>query len=290
MLSSRITVSILSAALGLMSVSALAAQVGGVGVASPPAATSPAASDAPATLDQLSDPDSQFYDGSREQGEEGGIRQRTLEEAARGVGIRGGYADEARRINDALERQFAPRLNKRFTFSSIMLREGTVVPPVVTLMTSVEETSGDSFLYTSVGAYEIVKDARVAIKTPTWREWPFTARDGPPLPAAGAVPEDVRGTGSLDEGRQGGMETRHPGGARGLHRLARPPHPRLATAWSDIATCRPRAFSRRPASRTEASAIEPRPMVGAPSSTKRRSASPSCQSSKAACSKGAGRP
>jgi defect-in-organelle-trafficking protein DotC len=171
MLSSRITVSILSVALGLMSVSAPAAPVGGVGVISPPAAVSPATSDVPATLDQLSDPDSQFYDGSREQGEEGGIRQRTLEEAARGVGIRGGYADEARRINDALERQFAPRLNRRFTFSSIMLREGTVVPPVVTLMTSVEETSGDSFLYTSVGAYEIVKDARVAIKTPTWREY-----------------------------------------------------------------------------------------------------------------------
>jgi defect-in-organelle-trafficking protein DotC len=91
-------------------------------------------------------------------------------------------------INTALERRFAGRLDRRFPFATIMLRGGTVVPPVVTIMTSVEETSGDTFLYTSVGAYEIVKDARVAIKIPSWREYlslPVTD----PSPPQGLAPK-----------------------------------------------------------------------------------------------------
>ncbi len=87
-------------------------------ISAPPAATS---------LDDLSNSDSGFYDGAREQGDEGGIRQRTLAEAARGVGIRGGYADEARRINDALERQFAGRLGSSLRVRHVdVLRGGTV--------------------------------------------------------------------------------------------------------------------------------------------------------------------
>lgn len=176
------------------------------------------------SLSDLSDADSSFYDGAREQGEDGGIRERTLAEAARGVGIRGGYADEARRINAALERQFAQRLNRRFGFSTLMLRDGTVVPPVVTMMTSVEETSGDTFLYTSVGAYEIVRDARVAIKTPSWREY-LTLPVTDPTPPQGLSPKtsDERELWrkSVNEGWQKGIEEAREEFTASLDRLIR---------------------------------------------------------------------
>lgn len=176
------------------------------------------------SLKDLSDPDSGFYDGTREQGEDGGIRQRTLAEAARGVGIRGGYADEARRINAALERQFSRGLDRRFSFATVMLREGTVVPPVVTMMTAVEETSGDTYLYTSVGAYEIVKDARVAIKMPSWREYlVLPATD--PAPPQGLSPQtsDERDLWrkSVTEGWQKGIEEARQEFAASLDRLIR---------------------------------------------------------------------
>lgn len=194
--------------------------------AAPPALPQPTLpGDVPGpSLQDLSDSDSRFYDGTRDQGEDGGIRQRTLAEAARGVGIRGGYADEARRINAALERQFAQRLDRRFSFSTLMLREGAVVPPVVTMMTSVEETSGDTFLYTSVGAYEIVKDARVAIKTPGWREYlVLPATD--PAPPQGLSPQtsDERDLWrkSVTEGWQKGIEEARQEFAASLDRLIR---------------------------------------------------------------------
>ena len=188
--------------------------------ASPPVSAPPAAT----SLDDLSNSDSGFYDGAREQGEEGGIRQRTLAEGARGVGIRGGYADEARRINDALERQFAGRLDRRFAFGTLMLRGGTVAPPVVTIMTSVEETSGDTFLYTSVGAYEIVKDARVAIKTPTWREY-LTLPVTEPTPPEGLSPktsdEKDLWRASVKEGWQRGIQEAREEFIASLDRLIR---------------------------------------------------------------------
>ena len=233
-------------------------------VSAPPAATS---------LDDLSNSDSGFYDGAREQGEEGGIRQRTLAEGARGVGIRGGYADEARRINDALERQFAGRLDRRFAFGTLMLRGGTVAPPVVTIMTSVEETSGDTFLYTSVGAYEIVKDARVAIKTPTWREYltlPVT-EPTPPQRACRRRPATRRICGALPSRRGGSAASRKH--ARNSSRRSTASSA-TTTAWCGIAISRAKGSCPPPRSPTAEPDTAPPPMAVVPLSTKPRSASP----------------
>lgn len=125
----------------------------------------------PASLSDVTNPDSDFYKSRGTFEEEGGIRARTLADAARGVGIRAGYADEARRINAVIQRLYARELERQFDFRGLLLRDGTIVPPVVTAISTVEETSGDSFLYTSIGAYEIVSDARVAIRSPTWRDY-----------------------------------------------------------------------------------------------------------------------
>lgn len=130
---------------------------------------------------EITNPDSDFYE-KRGTFENNSPRDRALANAARGVGIRAGFAYEARRLNNILETIWTPVLNRNFPFSSLMLRQGTIVPPVITQIHGVEETSGDRYLYLTIGAYEIVKDARVAIRTPTWRDYLFLPVSDPRPP------------------------------------------------------------------------------------------------------------
>lgn len=124
----------------------------------------------PPSLAELSNPDSDFY---RERGTftVDGVRVSLIENAARGVGIRGGYAAEATRINDLLLARYRAALDRRYDFRPLMLQQGYVVPPAITRISNVRQLSGPNYLYLTNGSYEIVRQARLTTLTPTWIDW-----------------------------------------------------------------------------------------------------------------------
>ncbi len=94
---------------------------------------------------------------------------RVIYDAARGVGIRAGYTDEAERINAFVKRKFTNYLNQRFNFRGLMIQQ-YVIPPVITRINNVQEASGQ-LLYFSDSSYEIVKDARLSMDAPNWQQF-----------------------------------------------------------------------------------------------------------------------
>ena len=124
----------------------------------------------PPSLSELANPDSDFY---QERGTftVDGARVSLIQNAARGVGIRGGYATEATRINDLLLSRYRPALDGRYDFRPLMLQNGYVVPPAITRIRNVSQLSGPNYLYLTVGAYEIVRPARLTTLTPSWLDW-----------------------------------------------------------------------------------------------------------------------
>lgn len=121
-------------------------------------------------LNDLANPNSSFY-RDRAVFTVTGARAQVIESAARGVGIRGGYAEEAQRINNLLMQRYRSRLNASFNFRPLMLNSGYVVPPVITEIRQVTELSGPNFLYLTNGSFEIVREPRLTTITPTWMDW-----------------------------------------------------------------------------------------------------------------------
>lgn len=121
-------------------------------------------------LNELANPNSSFY-RNRAVFSVTGARAQVIESAARGVGIRGGYADEAQRINSLMMRRYRSRLNAAFNFRPLMLNRGYVVPPVITEIRNVRELSGPNFLYLTSGSYKIAREPRLTTVTPTWMDW-----------------------------------------------------------------------------------------------------------------------
>lgn len=121
-------------------------------------------------LNELANPQSGFYQ-DRGVFTVAGPRAQVIESAARGVGIRGGFAQEAQRINDLLMQRYRGRLNAAFNFQPLMLNGGYVVPPVITEIERVRELSGPNYLYLSNSSYEIVREPRLTTITPTWMDW-----------------------------------------------------------------------------------------------------------------------
>lgn len=125
---------------------------------------------APPSLEELANPGSDFYT-ERGTFTVDGARVSLIENAARGVGIRGGYAAEATRINDLLLTQYRGVLSARYNFAPLMLQNGYVVPPAITSIRNVSQLSGPNYLYLTTGSYEIVRPARLTTLTPTWLDW-----------------------------------------------------------------------------------------------------------------------
>ncbi|WP_299592550.1 type IV secretory system conjugative DNA transfer family protein [uncultured Tateyamaria sp.] len=94
---------------------------------------------------------------------------RVIYDAARGVGIRAGYADEATRINEIVQRRYVPNLTRRFDFNRLMIQT-YVIPPVISRINNVQEASG-RLLYFSNSSFEIVKDARLSMEPPRWQSY-----------------------------------------------------------------------------------------------------------------------
>lgn len=94
---------------------------------------------------------------------------RVIYDAARGVGTRAGYADEAGRINAIVKRRYTQQLDSRYNFQRVMVQK-YVIPPVITRINNIQEASGQ-LLYFSNSSYEIVKDARLSMNAPNWRQY-----------------------------------------------------------------------------------------------------------------------
>ncbi|SEP41369.1 Type IV secretory system, conjugal DNA-protein transfer [Methylobacterium sp. ap11] len=125
------------------------------------------------------------------QSKNGDLRQQVLAQAARGVGIRQGFAEETARLNAELDGAYGAELDRRYDFGPLMI-ERTLVPPVITELHRLAERVGDRTLYLTLGAFEIVRPARLALRPPDWRDYLYNTGvpPAPPGPAAAVRPED----------------------------------------------------------------------------------------------------
>ncbi len=125
------------------------------------------------------------------QSKNGDLRQQILAQAARGVGIRQGFAEETARLNAELDGVYGAELDRRYDFGPLMI-ERLVVPPVITELQRLGERVGDRTLYLTLGAFEIVRPARLALRPPDWRDYLYNTGvpPAPPGPAAAVRPED----------------------------------------------------------------------------------------------------
>ena len=117
---------------------------------------------APASLDDLLNPVSEATTGVSD------LRIQMLTEAARTVGFRGGLAERAAVLKEALDSR-AARLDTIFQFSMVMNSNGTV-PPVIVEARDLSSVSSDQ-IRTANRVYKIVREERFAAVPPTWRDY-----------------------------------------------------------------------------------------------------------------------
>ena len=177
--------------------------------------------------DLLQDPNSSVYGRyGALQSKRGDIRQQVLANAARGIGIRQGFAEETARLNAALDGEYGAALDARYDFAPLMI-DRAVIPPVITELRKLGERANDRLLYLTLGAYEIVRPARLSLSPPNWRDYLYNA-GVPPVPPGSAA--DVRPDGftedgvwgvALDAGIQIGIEEARASFSTNLDRLER---------------------------------------------------------------------
>lgn len=123
------------------------------------------------SYEAMRDPNSSIYrryEGLNPAG--GPIRSQVIARAARGVGIRTGFAEEAARLTAAVEGSYARQLDAKYDFKAVMIGP-SLVPPVISEIRRVGERGGDRLLYLTLGAFEIVRPARLTLAAPTWRDY-----------------------------------------------------------------------------------------------------------------------
>ncbi|WP_375455610.1 type IV secretory system conjugative DNA transfer family protein [uncultured Methylobacterium sp.] len=126
----------------------------------------------------------------------GDIRQQVLAQAARGIGIRQGFAEETARLNAELDGAYGAALDARYDFAPLMI-ERALVPPGITELHKLGERAGDRLLYLTLGAFEIVRPARLSLAPPNWRDYLYN-NGVPPSPPGSA--SDVAPDGFTEEG------------------------------------------------------------------------------------------
>ena len=173
----------------------------------------------------------------------GPIRAQILARAARGVGIRLGLPKRPRASTPRSRHAYAVQLDARYDFRTVMIGQ-SLVPPVITEIRRVGERGGDRLLYLTLGAFEIVKPARLTLSPPTWRDY-LRVHSAEARSAAGILPQDP-------PNRSLGIPLTRPGSPPGSRRRA-PPSRRPSTglsattrAWSATTNSPLRARSASP--------------------------------------------
>lgn len=94
-----------------------------------------------------------------------------ISKQARATGIRAGYAEEAANIVAHLRQpEISARFDARYPFDRVVL-PGHVVPPVISEIHDVKRTEGPRYLALTLGYFEIVRPARLAVRPPSWRDY-----------------------------------------------------------------------------------------------------------------------
>lgn len=129
---------------------------------------------------------------------------KVVQRTARSAGIQAGYAEESRRIADYLATpDITARLDARYGFEALMVGPD-IVPPVVSELREVRRIPARTVLVTTIGSFEILRDARVAVAPPNWRD--YLNVTPPPAPApTWAPPKGAEEQANWDVGFEGGL-------------------------------------------------------------------------------------
>lgn len=133
------------------------------------------------TLSDITNPDSGFYTG-RQIMRSSNVRTNQIISAAEGVGIKAGFAAEAQRLAQAVNRH-AASMDAHFNFAALMTGGGFVVPPVITEVRAVSEQRNPTVVYSTTGIFEIASEAYVSVRAPHWRDYLTVNAAAPSAPS-----------------------------------------------------------------------------------------------------------
>ncbi|MCP1551454.1 MULTISPECIES: type IV secretory system conjugative DNA transfer family protein [Methylorubrum] len=130
---------------------------------------------------------------------------KVVQRTARSAGIQDGYRDESSRIAAYLDTpEIAARLDARYPFPAVMVGPD-IVAPVVSELRDVRQTPTRTLLVTTLGSFEILRDARVAVQPPNWRDY-LTVTPAPETKATWTPPKGDVEQANWDVGYKGGLE------------------------------------------------------------------------------------
>jgi len=132
------------------------------------------------------------------------LRLQILAQIGRGVGIRRGFIEEAERIAASIDLATAIRLDARYDFSKQMIGNH-LLPPVIGELRGVQEHSSDRLLYLTVGAYRILRQARLVLEPPNWRDYLLVQAVEPRTSSSALRPENVDEQAIYDQAMQVGV-------------------------------------------------------------------------------------
>lgn len=133
------------------------------------------------TLSDITNPDSGFYTG-RQIMRSSNVRTNQIIAAAEGVGIKAGFAAEAQRLAQAVNRH-AASMDAHFNFAALMTGGGFVVPPVISEVRAVSEQRNPTVVYSTTGIFEIASEAYVSVRPPHWRDYLTVNAAAPSAPS-----------------------------------------------------------------------------------------------------------
>lgn len=133
------------------------------------------------------------------------LRPQVLTQVGRGNGVRRGFVDESRRIAAAVRGESEVRLDARYDFATQMIGPN-LVPPVIGEVRNVSERGGDKLLYLTLGAYQILRPARLVISPPNWRDYLLVDAAEPQAAPPALEPQDGGEQAIYDAAYNAGVE------------------------------------------------------------------------------------
>ncbi|KMO42104.1 hypothetical protein VQ02_04100 [Methylobacterium variabile] len=130
---------------------------------------------------------------------------KVVQRTARTAGIQDGYRDESRRIAAYLDTpEISARLDARYPFPTVMVGPD-IVAPVMSELREARQTLTRSLLVTTLGSFEILRDARVTVQPPNWRDY-LTVTPPPEAKTTWTPPRGDVEQANWDVGYKGGLE------------------------------------------------------------------------------------
>ena len=130
---------------------------------------------------------------------------KVVQRTARSAGIQDGYREESRRIAAYLDTpEISARLDQRYPFAAVMVGPD-IVAPVVSELREVRQTPTRTLLVTTLGSFEILRDARVTVQPPNWRDY-LTVAPPPEARTTWTPPKGDVEQANWDVGYKGGLE------------------------------------------------------------------------------------